>query len=136
MFSTKTLTSWSPWSPSIAPKASQLRMVCWQPLETEISAGHTDNQHTAAPQYTLVCCFAKAAACVCGSSLLAYTAHTMHISQIMIFWKVYTSGEAHINFHMSPLQQNFVSSDRIKFRSDYEQVTAMYIRTVLTNITM
>lgn len=80
MFITETLTSCSPWSPSTAPEASRLRMVCWQPLETEIFVDHTDNQHTEAPQYTLVCCFATAAACVCGSSLLAYTANTTHVS--------------------------------------------------------
>lgn len=104
MFVTQTLTSWSPWSPSIAPTANRLRMVCWQPLVTEISVGHTDNLHTAAPQCTLVCCSATAAACVCESSLLAYTANTMHVSSLMIFWKVYTSSEAHTDSHISPLQ--------------------------------
>jgi hypothetical protein len=54
----------------------------------------------------------------------------------MIFWNVFTSIDAHLNFRVSPLQQNFVSSGRTEFCSDYEQVIVICIITVLINITM
>jgi len=54
----------------------------------------------------------------------------------MIFCKVFTSIAAHMNFRMSPLQQNFVSSGRTEFCLDYKEVIVMCIITVLINITM
>lgn len=52
----------------------------------------------------------------------------------MIFWKVFTSTEARMNFRVNRLQQNFVSSGRTEFCSDYKQAIVICIITVLTNI--